>query len=83
MKSTYNKQFGCMTNFTKTNFSDKKACYEVSLTLAKDGKAFRDGETVKKCAIKMALAFGYTKMAKEFETVPLSPNCRKESIGIK
>ena len=61
-----------MINFTKTNLSDKKACNEVSLILAKNGKAFRDGEIVKKCAIKMALAFGDIKMAKQFETVPLS-----------
>ena len=52
-----------MTNFTKTNLSDKKASYEVFLILAKNGKAFRDGDIVK-CAIKMPLAFGDTKMAK-------------------
>ena len=55
-----------------TNYSDKKASYEVSSILAKNGKAYSDWETVKKCAIKMALAFGDTKMAKKFETVPLS-----------
>ena len=72
LKGKYYKQISCLTNFTKTNLSDKKACYEVSLILAKNGKAFRNGETVKKCAINMALAFGDTKMAKQFETVPLS-----------
>ena len=72
LKGKYYKQISCMTNFTKTIVSDKKASYEVSLILAKTGKAFRDGETVKKCAIKMALAFGDTKMAKQFETVSLS-----------
>ena len=46
LKNKYNKQIGCMTNFTKTNLSDEKASYEVSLVLAKNGKAFRDGETV-------------------------------------
>ena len=40
-----------MTNFRKTNLSDKKASYEVSLILAKNGKGFRDRETVKKCSI--------------------------------
>ena len=40
-----------MTNFIKTNFSDKKASYEVSLILAENEKGFRDGETVKKCAM--------------------------------
>ena len=49
-----------------------KGSDEASLILAKNGKAFRDGETIKKWAIKMALAFGDTKMAKKFETVPLS-----------
>ena len=72
LKSICNEQTGCMTNFTKTNFLDKKASYDVSLILAKNGKVFRDEETVKKCAIKMALAFGDTKMASTFETVPLS-----------
>ena len=61
-----------MTNFTKTNLSDKKAFYEVFLMLAKNGKAFRDWETTKKCSIKIVLAFGDTKMAKKFKTVPLS-----------
>ena len=61
-----------MTNLTKTNLSDKKASYEVSLILAKNGKVFRGLEIVKKCAIKMALAFGDTKMAKKFEAVTLS-----------
>ena len=72
LKGKYYKQINCMTNFTKTYLSDKKACYKVSLILAKNGKVFRDGETVKKCTIKMALEFGNTKMAKQFETVPLS-----------
>ena len=61
-----------MTNFTETNLSDKKASHEVCLILAKNGKTFRDGKTVKKCPMKMALAFGDTEMAKKFETVPLS-----------
>ena len=72
LKSKYNKQIGCITNSTKTDRSDKKASYEASLILAENGKAFRDGETVKKCAIKIALAFGEIKMAKKFETAPLS-----------
>ena len=44
-----------MTNFRKTNLSDKKASYEVSLILAKNGKGFRDRETIKKCAIFLLL----------------------------
>ena len=72
LKSKYDKQMSCMTNFTKTTFSDQKASYEVALILAKNGKAFRDGEIVKECSMKMALAFGDKKRAKHFETVPLS-----------
>ena len=45
------KYYKLMTNFRKTNLSDKKASYEVSLILAKNGKDFRDREIVKKCAI--------------------------------
>ena len=47
LKGKCYKQISFMTNFTKTNLSDKKASYEVSLMLAKGGKSFRDGETVK------------------------------------
>ena len=68
MKSKCNKQTGCTTNFTKTNLSDKKASHEVFLILAKNGKAFRDGEVRN----EDVLAFGDTTMAKEFEPVLLS-----------
>ena len=51
-----------MTNFRKTNLSDKKTSYEVSLILAKNGKGFRDRETVKKCAI-FCLLFVRTDVA--------------------
>ena len=33
--------------FTQTTLSDQKAPYEVSLILAKNGKAFRDGKVIK------------------------------------
>ena len=72
LKSKYDRQRSCMNNFTKTTLSDQKASYEISLILPKNGKAFRDGEIIKECSIKMALAFGDEKMAKQFETVPLS-----------
>ena len=62
LKGKYYKQISCMTNFTKTNHSDKKASYEVSLILTKNGKDFRDGETVKKCAI-FCLLFVRTDVA--------------------
>ena len=51
-----------MTNFRKTNLSDKKTSYEVSLILATNGKGFRDRETVKKCAI-FCLLFVRTDVA--------------------
>ena len=51
VKDLNGKYYKLMTNFRKTNLSDKKASYEVSLILAKIGKSFRDRETVKKCAI--------------------------------
>ena len=72
LKSKYDRQRSCMNNFTKTTLSDQKASYEISLILPKNGKAFRDGEIIKECSIKMAPAFGDEKMEKQFETVPLS-----------
>ena len=72
LKSKYDRQRSCMNNFTKNTLSDQKASYEVSLILVKNGKAFKDGEIIKECSIKMALAFGDEKIAKQFETVPLS-----------
>ena len=48
------------------------ASYDVALTLAKKGKAFRDGEVVKECAIKMAFAFGAKELAGKFQKVSLS-----------
>ena len=51
VKDLNGKYYKLKTNFRKTNLSDKKASYEVSLILAKIGKSFRDRETVKKCAI--------------------------------
>ena len=47
VKDLKGKYYTLMTNFRKTNLSDKKASCEVSLILAKNGKGFRDRETVK------------------------------------
>ena len=55
-----------MTNFTKTNLSDKQAPYKVSLILAKNGEAFRDGET-RSAQQRWPLPFGDTKMAKNLK----------------
>ena len=51
VKDLKGKYYKLMTNFRKTNLSDKKASRKVSLILAKNGKGFRDRETVKKCSI--------------------------------
>lgn len=47
------------------------ASYEVCLKLVKQKKGFRDGKLLKRCAIKMANAFGNKEMASKFETVSL------------
>ncbi|XP_076817402.1 general transcription factor II-I repeat domain-containing protein 2-like [Clavelina lepadiformis] len=73
LKGNYSKQKKMIIGFSKPDSTaDLKASYEVALTLAKHGKAFRDGEIVKECAIKMALSFGDKKIAKKFENVSLS-----------
>jgi hypothetical protein len=38
----------------------------------KHKKPFRDGELIKRCAIKIANAFGDSKIAETFKTVSLS-----------
>ena len=72
LKNKFEKQVGIMKGFTKTNISKEKASYEVALQIAKNGKSFRDGEVIKKCAIKMALAFGNEQIARDFESVACS-----------
>lgn len=52
-----------ISNFAKNDSTaNLKASYEVALTLAKHGKAFCDGEIIKECAVKIALAFGEKKL---------------------
>ena len=73
LKRNYFKQRGMLKSFAKCDSAaDLTASYDVALTLAKKGKAFRDGEVVKECAIKMALAFGAKELAGNFQKVSLS-----------
>jgi len=73
LEGNYNKQKKRIIHFAKPDsVADLKASYEVALMLAKHGKAFRDGEIIEECAIKMALTFGDKKLAKNFENVSLS-----------
>ena len=70
-----------ITKFAKCDVTAKlKAAYEVSLTLAKHGKAFWDREVIKECAIKMALIFGDKEQAKKFEKVSLSHQTVARSV---
>ena len=70
LKGNYYKQKKTIIHFAKTDSAaDPKASYEVALTSTKHGKAFLYREIVKECAIKMALAFGDKKLAKNFENV--------------
>jgi hypothetical protein len=46
--------------------------YEVCLDVVKHKKSFRDGELIKRRAIKMANAFSDSKITERFKTVSLS-----------
>ena len=48
------------------------ASYDVALKLARAKNPLSDGEVVKRCAVKMAKAFGENITAKNFESVLLS-----------
>ena len=73
LKRNYFKQTEKLKSFAKCDsVAHLTASYDVALTLAKKGKAFRDGEVVKECAIKMALAFGAEELAGKFQKVSLS-----------
>ena len=73
LKRNYFKQTEMLISFTKCDsVAHLTASYDVALTLAKKRKSFRDGEVVKECAIKMALAFGAKELAGKFQKVSLS-----------
>ena len=53
------------SNFVSSQRANVAASYKVMLLLAKGGKAFREGELAKACAIKMAEVFGEEKAAEK------------------
>jgi hypothetical protein len=59
------------TKVAKVQICSLAASYTVVLELAKSKKPFSDGNLVRKCAIKMAKAFGDSGAAENFETVSL------------
>ncbi|XP_071035275.1 zinc finger BED domain-containing protein 5-like [Parasteatoda tepidariorum] len=58
--------------FTQVKSDQYNALHAISLKLAKAKKPYTDGVVVKKCAVEMAKAFGDSKMAKHFDSVPAS-----------
>ena len=72
LSSRTSEEKSLFTKATTTQESSLKASYAVSLELAKAKKPLSDGETVKRCAVEMAKAFGDDNMVKNFETVSLS-----------
>ena len=57
------------------------ASYEVSILLAKYKKQYSDGDIVKKCAIRMAIGFGDSNIARKLETVSLSHQTEARRIA--
>uniref|UniRef100_A0A3B1JTT5 SPIN-DOC-like zinc-finger domain-containing protein n=1 Tax=Astyanax mexicanus TaxID=7994 RepID=A0A3B1JTT5_ASTMX len=72
LKSKVGKQQHFFTKATTSQESAITASYDVALELARAKKPLSDGEVVKRCAVKMAKAFGDNNIAKNFETVSLS-----------
>ena len=59
-----------MIEFAKPDsVADLIASNKVALTCAKHGKVFQDEKIIKEYAIKMAIAFGEKKLAKNFENL--------------
>lgn len=72
LKSKAGKQQHFFTKATTCQESAITASYDVALELARAKKPLSDGEVVKRCAVKMAKAFGDNNTAKNFEAVSLS-----------
>lgn len=72
LKKKLKQQTSMFHKVANTNTLALHASYAVSLEIAKAKKPFSDGSLVKRCAVEMAKAFGDTKMAEKFESVPLS-----------
>lgn len=86
LKTKLNQQQSMYTKGNKIKESSIIASYTVTYELAKSKKPFTDGNFVKKCAIQMAKAFSQEKIAKEFESVPLSKQTvarRTEDISLQ
>ncbi|XP_076817947.1 general transcription factor II-I repeat domain-containing protein 2-like [Clavelina lepadiformis] len=71
LKNKQEKQVAAMYTFVSSQKTSLAASYEVALLLTKKRKSFREGELVKKCAIKMAEVFGDKKVAEKLKTVSL------------
>ncbi|CAG9827097.1 unnamed protein product [Diabrotica balteata] len=72
LKKKLKQQTGMFSKILHSQTHSLHASYAVSLELAKTRKPFTDGNLIKKCAVEMAKAFGDSKMAEKFESVPLS-----------
>lgn len=72
LKKQFKQQTSIITFACKAQDASVYASYAVAKEIAKAKKPFTDGEIIKKCAIKMAQAFGDDKMAKQFESISLS-----------
>ncbi|XP_074032206.1 general transcription factor II-I repeat domain-containing protein 2B-like [Leptinotarsa decemlineata] len=72
LKKKLKQQTGMFSKILHSQTHSLHASYAVSLELAKAKKPFTDGNLIKKCAVEMAKAFGDSKMAEKFESVPLS-----------
>ncbi|XP_071525917.1 general transcription factor II-I repeat domain-containing protein 2A-like [Panulirus ornatus] len=73
LKSRFKKHKSLFTITSAVQTARLAASYQVCLELVKSKNSFKDGEIVKRCAVRMARAFGDEEMAKKFESVMLSP----------
>ena len=72
LKGKILRQQRLYTKAITTQESSLKGSYAVSLELARAKKPLSDGETVKRCVVAMAKAFGDANRVKNFETVFLT-----------
>jgi hypothetical protein len=70
-KKKFKQQTRMFTEVAKVRTCSLAASYTVALELAKSKKPFRDGSSVKKCAIEMTKAVGVSGMAEKIEIVSL------------
>ncbi|CAG9830356.1 unnamed protein product [Diabrotica balteata] len=72
LKKKPKQQTGMFSKILHSQTHSLHASYAELLELVKAKKPFTDGNLIKKCAVEMAKAFGDSKMAEKFESVPLS-----------